>query len=194
MVRRSHVIAAFAVCAVAFGAPSAFAHTTMYDFSAAAAAGATTPYSIQGATFSSPSDPGAFTFGPNGGLFSDLGSSVLSSGGVDAMLGISFSAPQTVLAFDFALGDFFASGGSDTLMVETNTGVTRSFVAGLVGGDFFPEGAADLANVGQFSSVTISSAYPIIVADVTSTPEPASVALFGVGMVGLLAARRRGRG
>ena len=195
MVRRNNVIAAIAVCALAASAPAAFAGSTSYDFSVAGAASEVTPFTIQGARFSSPGDPGAFTFGPNGGLFSDLGSWVLSSAGSVETLDISFSRLQTALGFDFALGDLLGLGGNDTLTVTTNTGVVLDAVAGLVGSDFFPEGSASLSDPGQFSSVTITSDYPIVIADMTSTaPEPTSLAIFGAGMIGLAAFGRRRRG
>ena len=137
------------------------------------------------ATFSSPSDPGAFQFGPNAGLFSDLGPFVLSSAGNVAELDITFAVPQDTLSFDFALGDFLASGsaGPDTLTVTPDGGAPVVFDANPVNGDFFPEGSATIANDGDFTEVSITSAYPIDVADMTSVPEPASMSLIGAGLV-----------
>src|ERR1700722_19332843 len=108
MSRRSSIAAAIAACAVAVSAPASFAPPIAYDFSTVS--GQSTPASIKGATFGSPGDPGAFTFGPNGGLFTDLGATVLSSGGLVETLTISFARLQTGLAFDFALGDFLRNG------------------------------------------------------------------------------------
>lgn len=193
MVRQNNIIAAIAVCALGASAPAAFAGSTSYDFSVAGAANAITPDTIQGATFSSPGDPGAYTFGPNGGLFSDLGTWVLSSAGAVETLDIAFSRLQTALGFDFALGDLFGTG--DTLTITTNTGVVLTAIANAVAGDVFPEGSASLIDPGQFSSVTITSSFPIVIADMTSTaPEPASLTLFGAGMIGLAAFGRRRRG
>jgi hypothetical protein len=189
MFRRIYAAAATAALACSLSASPVLA--APYYFSAGdfvAAAGTSTPATVGGATFSSPSDPGAFTFGPNGGTFTDLGPYVLSSAGVTATLDITFATAQTGVTFDFALGDFFASGGSDILTVTTSAGTVAQFTAAAVSGDFYPEGLAFLDNVAPFTSIALSSAYPIALAPV---PEPASMALLGSGLLGLLAARRR---
>jgi hypothetical protein len=191
MVRRIHAATAVAACILSFAAAPAFAGTTLYDFSTAAKGSVATPATIQGATFSSPSDPGAYTFGPNAGLFSALGGSVLSSSGVVATLDIGLPGGAKTITFNYALGDFLGLGGGDTLTVTTNTGVTQTVTASLVGSDFFPEGSfISLGGLGDFTSVAITSAYPIVIADLTAVPEPASIVLVGAGLLGLGAVRR----
>jgi hypothetical protein len=108
MSHRTHIFTAVAACALALAATAS--NATTYDFSSVPQGTTATPTTINGATFSSSSDPGAFTFGPNGGLFSSLGPNVLSSAGVPATLNIAFSTAQTGLSFDAAMGDFQLTG------------------------------------------------------------------------------------
>jgi hypothetical protein len=187
MIRRIFAIAA---CASSIAAAPAMAGVVTYDFSSVSGSG--TPATIGLATFSSPGDPGGFTFGPNAGLFSNLGSYVLSSAGSVQTLDIAFAAPQSSVSFDFAVGDFLGSGGGDTLTVTTGDGTQATATALLVGSDFYPEGNIALTAANDpFISLTITSPYAFDVADVTTVPEPASIALLGVGIAGLAAIRRR---
>lgn len=190
MAHRFYPCAAIAACVLSLGAMPARSSVVTYDFSGDAQAGVVTPATIGLATFSSPSDPGAYAFGPNGDLFADLGPNVLSSAGIPAELDIRFSVPQFAISFDFALGDFFASGGSDILTLTPNAASSQTFTAVLGGFDFFPEGAVTFASAEGFNSIAITSAYPIVIADLTTVPEPASIALFGIGLAGLAASRR----
>ena len=137
MVRPFHASALIAGAILSFGALPAVAGVTSYDFTGAS--GSSTPVTIGLATFSSPSDPGAFTFGPNAGLYTDLGSVVLSSAGTVAELDITFSVPQEAIMFDFALGDFLAGGGNDILNAAFDGGTPQQVTAALVGTDFYPK-------------------------------------------------------
>ena len=203
MFRHINILAAVTALALSLGSASAFAgNTNMYDFSTVN--GAVTPTTIGLATFSSSSDPGAFTFGSNAGLYTNLGAYTLSEAGFGgAILDISFAAPQTAVQFNFALGDMFASLGNDTLTLTTYTGTTVgttvTATASQVAGDFYPEGVLSFSG-SSFSSIAISSsaAYPITIADLTSVtavPEPSEymLMLMGIGLTGVFAARRKNK-
>jgi hypothetical protein len=198
MYARLPSLAAAALAAVALAGSSAWASTITYDFSTVN--GQATPLTLNGATFSSPSDPGAFTAGPNGGLFSTLPATVLSSAGVAATLDISFSQLQNAISFSFGMGDFFADNGNDTLTLTTNTGFTETVSAAIPSGsgDFYPQGTFNLTNATPFSSVVISAAdaagpESLAIGDLTTNevPLPGAVWLLGSGLLALGTRLRR---
>lgn len=192
------------IAAAVLTCAAAAANATTYDFGAAAGSGATgtvvTPYTISGATFSSPTDPGAFTFGPNIGLYSTLGAYVLSSAGTAATLDIAFATAQTGISFDSAMGDFLQFNGSDAITLTTNTGFSETLNPVIPGGsgDLFPQIAFTLAALPAFTSVAISAtdaggAESLTIADLATTPVPlpASVLLLLGGLGGVAGFARR---
>jgi hypothetical protein len=201
MSHRIHALATLAAGALCLGT-AARAGTINYDFDSVS--GSATPTTLQGATFSSPSDPGAFSFGPNGGLYSTLGNTVLSSAGVAATLDISFASAQTGISFDFANGDYTIPGvvgnGNDTLTLTTNTGYTQTVSATVPtgsGNDAYPQGFFNLVSAPAFTSVTITTqdaAGPesLAIADLTTSPVPLppGLLLLASGLFGVGALRR----
>jgi autotransporter passenger strand-loop-strand repeat protein len=143
----------------------------------------------------SASSAGAFSFGPNGGLYSDLGATVLGSGGVAQTLTLTFAAPQTSLAFAAAVGDFLALDGGDTVTVTDNNGVTATAGAAIPSGsgDLFPQGTVDLTDLAGFTSVTIAAtdslgADPLAISGLSTVPETRDVLNLGTVLQGATAA------
>lgn len=217
----SHKLLAIgAACALSLAASGANAGST-YDFGTVAgqSTGGSVPLTVGDATFSSPSDVangGEYTAGPNAGLYSTLGSAVLSSAGNAAFgnsteLDIAFSTAQTNLNFNYAIGDLLQLNGGDSLTVTTNGGYSQTFTnASIPAGDSYPQGLFSLLNTASFTSVTITAtentgaatpggagAAPLVPADLaisnlSTVPLPPSLVLFVGGLAGLgFAARRK---
>ena len=173
-------LAVIAASFIAFASTQASADPVYYDFSSVPQGTTVTPYTLQGATFSSPSDGnslivnssnptgGVYLFGENNGLYSSFGAStsILTSAGNGAFvslglsteLDISFSQAQTGLSFQFGIGDFLQSNGGDTLTVTTNSGYTSTVTSASIpagSNDFFPQGLFNLASAAPFTSVKI---------------------------------------
>ncbi len=189
MTIRFNALAAVAAAAFVSTAAVAAPQFSQVDFAAAAAANASTasgPVTIDGMTFSSTD---GYVFGPNAGLYTELGPVVLSdlSGG-SAPLTVTFDTAQTSVSFGFALADFLGFGGGDTLTVTDSNNNSTIDTALVLGTDLFPEGYATFTDATPFTSLTFSSAYGITVAPV---PEPASMAMLGAALVGVAAVRRR---
>jgi hypothetical protein len=184
---RVHAATAAAACVLSLAATASRA--TTYDFSTLPQDTTVTPFTLNGATFTASNDPGGFTVGSNGGLYSTLGASVLSSAGVPATLNIAFSTAQTGISFDAAMGDFLAGNGSDSVTVSEYNGAqlvaSQSITPAIPNGsgDLFPQGFFSLAAGGPFTSVTISAAdaagaESLAIAELSSTPVPLPAAFW----------------
>ena len=141
--------------------------------------------------FSSSQDAnGGFYIGSNNGLFSTLGGQLLVDPGTGGdTLTLTFSQAITGLSFNFGLVDLLGLNGDDTITV--NDGLTQQTFGGtLPNGDLFPQGSVSFSDAQGFTSVTISAPEEFAIA-LSDVPEPASIAAFGAGLLGLAALRRR---
>ena len=213
MFHRKHVIALAVAGALSLGATTALADTQTYDFSTVAGqyTGQATPLTVNGATFSSVSDAasnalgvgqnGTYYAGPNGGIYSTLGTSVLSTAGYgslvpDSTLTISFAQAQNAIGFNFALG---TSSGGEQITLTTNGGTSQTLTSfATPSGDLYPQGLFQLATLPTFTSVTITAsdtagAQDLAIGNLTTNavPLPGSLPLLLSGVVGVGAMVRR---
>ena len=128
MAIRNQLITALLASTCSLAAAPAFADYS-YDFSSQDGSNTSSPVTIGPATFStSGGTAGEYIFSPNAGLYTSFGSEVLSeAGNGGSALTITFATPQSGVAFDFSLGDFF--GTNDPLTITTNSGAILSAIA-----------------------------------------------------------------
>jgi hypothetical protein len=183
------VSAAFGMALAASEASAAIVTETFSEI----AANTSTPFTSGIFTFSSPSDPGAYSVGPTNGLYATLtGNALLPTSANPSALDISFSLPVKALTLDFALTDFLGTGGGDVLDWSTSAGGSGNVSASVISGFFFPEG--ELAYSGPpITELTLTSQYTLAIGNIVANaiPEPATLTLFGLGSLFAAALRRR---
>jgi len=158
------------------------------------------------ATFSSPADPGGFVVQSSlGSLAPPLDANVLAdpgpAGAMNIPLDIAFSSNLTSVSLAFALdtlnptGTFLLTAFEGGLVVGS-----ASATASVPSGFIFPQGS--IAFVGSaFDSIELTSSTPAfaindvdaVVASTVPAPEPNSLILLGMGLLGLLALTARGK-
>ncbi len=188
MLVRKMLVTALGVMAFASGANA----TTIFNLSGSV--GDTPTFSITSggltATFTSPAGNG-FQVQNTAGLLSFSPALLDDNFFGSDNLTITFSKAVTdTVMIPFAIEDAFGLG-SDFLTVTANTGQSLIFGAipdALPLGE--PEGLAIFKPSAAITSLTLSSPIAFAVGN-AQIPEPMTVTLLGVGLVGLVASRRR---
>ena len=182
---------------------------SLFDFNSVPVGTATTFSATNNgltATFSSPADPGGFVVQSTGGSFVPPldGNALFDSGTLgdeNIPLNIAFSSNLTSVSLNFAFDSLDGTGTFLITAFEGGVAVGGATVPGIIPAGFiFPQGSIAFSGF-TFDSIQLSSSAPAfaindldaVVAPTVAAPEPDSLVLLGMGLLGLLAMTARGK-